>query len=69
MVKTIPQPPTKYINDSSLSPGQQIVYVNGRTGYVAEASRIYYKDSREIKRESLPSSHYDAIAAVIKVGS
>ncbi len=69
VVKTIPQPPTKYINDSSLSPGQQIVYVNGRTGYVAEASRIYYKDSREIKRESLPSSHYDAIAAVIKVGS
>lgn len=68
VTETIPQPATKYVDDETLSGGKQIVYIKGRTGYRAEAERVYYKDSREIKREALPSSYYDAIATVIKVG-
>lgn len=68
VTETIPQPATKYVDDENLSEGKQEVYINGRTGYRAESERVYYKNSQEIKREALPSSYYDAIATVIKVG-
>lgn len=59
----------QYENDNSLPKGQQVTKSAARNGSKAAAQRIYYKNGTEVKRESLPASHYRPVGAIIRVGT
>lgn len=59
----------RYIKDSSLAPGEQVLVEKARNGYKAEAYRVYIDSSgNEIRRELLCKSTYAASGTVYKVG-
>jgi uncharacterized protein YabE (DUF348 family) len=54
--------------DQSLAKGEKKLDRKGNPGKRAEAARIFYKNGKAVRTESLPSSYYRAVATVYKVG-
>ncbi len=67
--ETISPPEPRYIEDSSLAVGQEVVEKSSSYGYRASGSKIYYKNGDMIKTEAIDSSYYSECGAVIRVGT
>jgi len=65
---TVAQPADEYVVDQSLAKGEKKLDRKGNPGKRAEAARIFYKNGKAVRTESLPSSYYRAVATVYKVG-
>lgn len=65
----ITPPSTKYVYDSSLEEGQEVVQTNGANGVKSKAYRIVKKNGRVISKDILSEDSYNPMAKVIKTGS
>ena len=66
--ETIEMPPAVYKTDVSIAKGAKKLDVKGNIGRRATAQRVFYKNGKVVKTESLPSSYYSPIAPVYLVG-
>lgn len=59
----------QYIKDSSLAPGQQVLYEESRKGYLATTYKLYMDaNDKLLKKVQLCKSYYRPAGAVYKVG-
>ena len=66
VTKTIPMPDPVYTRNPLLDSGQRVTVSEGRKGYKATTYRIYYSaDGKELRRETLCTSHYKEAAPKI----
>lgn len=68
-IEKVLEPQVIYQEDENLKKGQQIVKQQGAKGYIARAERVFMRDGKVVKRESLPSSRYNAVNKIIAVGT
>ena len=67
IIKTIePSADVKYVQNTSLAPGDSEETIKARTGYVVETYKIWYKDGKEAKRELMHTSTYKAYQRTIE---
>lgn len=59
---------TKRVVDQSLSPGEQMVTMNGNKGYVSQAYRSVFINGELVSRELLSKDNYLPTTQVMKVG-
>lgn len=65
---TLEVPKPTYKEDDSLKKGEIETERESREGKTASAQRIYYKDGKVVKTESLPDSYYPSIGAIYRYG-
>lgn len=65
----ITPPSTKYVYDSELAEGQEVVQTNGANGVKSKAYRIVKKNGRVISKDVLSEDSYNPMLRVIKTGS
>ncbi|MCW5937473.1 MAG: VanW family protein [Fimbriimonadaceae bacterium] len=59
--------PVRYIEDSSLPPGKQVVQEPGGAGHRISSYRVVMRDGQEVARESLGTSTYGGGPRVIRI--
>ena len=69
VVETLPIPEPSYVEDDSLSPGEERYKSYGKEGYRVETDLVTMKDGEEIGREFLHNSTYNPQAPVIRRNS
>ncbi len=69
VVETLPIPEPSYVEDDSLSPGEELYKSYGKEGYRVETDLVTMKDGEEIGREFLHNSTYNPQAPVIRRNS
>ena len=67
--ETIPVPEPEYVEDDSLSPGEEKYKSYGKEGYRVVTDLVIYKDGEEISREFLHNSTYNPQTPVIRRNS
>ncbi len=66
-IRTIePSSEVKYVQNTSLMPGESKETVKARTGYVVDTYKVWFKDGVEAKRELLYTSTYKAYQRTIE---
>lgn len=65
----ITPPSTKYVYDSELAEGQEVVQTNGANGVKSKAYRIVKKNGRVISKDVLSEDSYNPMLRVVKTGS
>ena len=60
---------TKYVYDSKLAPGQEVVEAIGANGAKSIAYKITKKNGRIISKDVLSEDSYNPMAKIIKTGS
>jgi len=67
ILRTIePSSEVKYVQNTSLAPGESKETIKARTGYVVDTYQVWYKDGQEIKRELLHTSNYRAYQRTVE---
>ena len=66
VLETLPAP-IKYVQNASLSPGEQQIITQGKSGFVVETVRIRYENGQEHSREIVSKDHYRPQPTVIAV--
>lgn len=61
-------PETVVTPDPSLSPGKQVVDYAGKTGYVVDTYKLYYKDGELIEKKHITTSIYKKIDKTVRQG-
>ncbi len=69
VVETLPIPEPSYVEDDSLSPGEERYKSYGKEGYRVETDLVTMKDGEEIGREFLHNSTYNPQTPVIRRNS
>lgn len=69
VVETLPIPEPSYVEDDSLSPGEERYKSYGKEGYRVKTDLVTMKDGEEIGREFLHNSTYNPQAPVIRRNS
>ncbi|MCI9067390.1 MAG: hypothetical protein HFI65_01690 [Lachnospiraceae bacterium] len=69
VVETIPIPEPSYVEDDSLSPGEERYKSYGKEGYRVKTDLVTMKDGEEIGREFLHNSTYNPQTPVIRRNS
>ena len=69
VVETLPIPEPSYVEDDSLSPGEELYKSYGKEGYRVETDLVTMKDGEEIGREFLHNSTYNPQTPVIRRNS
>ena len=69
VVETLPIPEPSYVEDDSLSPGEERYKSYGKEGYRVETDLVTRKDGEEIGREFLHNSTYNPQTPVIRRNS
>jgi vancomycin resistance protein YoaR len=59
----------KYVRDSSLPAGRQVVQEKGGAGQAVTTHRIVYRNGKQVKRESLGQSSYSGGPRIVRVGT
>ena len=67
LIKTIPKPSgVNYVINTDLAPGESKKTVSAREGYVVETWKIWYRGSKEEKRELLFTTTYKAYQETVE---
>jgi len=67
IVRTMEPPSdTRYVLNSNMASGTSRETIKPRTGYVVDTYKVWYQDSREIKREKMHTSTYRAYQRTIE---
>ena len=61
-------PETVVTEDAILAPGKQVVDYAGKTGYVVDTYKLYYKNGELVKKEHITTSVYKKIDKTVRRG-